>query len=81
MKKAIVVTPTDGTREVIEDKVNGLIVDFKQPEKLAEAYLTYKNNKDLKQTCENNALKLVKEKFNSQRVSNAVLQIYKEVLA
>lgn len=81
MKKAIVVTPTDGTREVIEDKVNGLIVDFKQPEKLAEAYLTYKNNKDLKQTCENNALKLVKEKFNSQRVSDAVLQIYKEVLA
>lgn len=81
MRKAIVVTPTDGTRELIENGKNGLIIEFNQPEKLAEAYLIYKNNKELKQTCENNARELVKEKFDSQRVSDAVSQIYKELLA
>ena len=41
MKKALVVTPTDGTREVITHQESGLIADFGQPEELAECYLTY----------------------------------------
>lgn len=81
MKKPIVVTPTDGTRELIEERKNGLIVDFNQPEKLADAYLLYKNNEELKQTCSENALKLIQDNYDSQRVSDAVSDIYKKLKA
>lgn len=81
MKKAVVVTPTDGTRELIRHRHNGLIVGFNQPEKLAEAYLEYKNNDELKSFCEMNALHLIEEKYDSQRVSDSVSTIYKNLLS
>lgn len=80
MGKAIVVTPTDGTREIIENYKNGLIVPYKQPHKIAEAFLEYKNNKQLKDTCSKNALNLIKERFDSMRVSQEVTNIYKSIL-
>ena len=79
MKKPLVVTPTDGTRELIKNQINGLIVDFNQPEKLAEAYLLYRENNELKQTCSENALKLIQDRYDSQRVSDAVSDIYKKL--
>lgn len=81
MGKPLVVTPTDGTRELIKDHYNGLIVGFNQPEQLAEAYLEYKNNEALMNTCGTNALKLIKEKYDSQRVSDAVTAIYQNLLS
>lgn len=81
MGKALVVTPTDGTRGLIDHRKNGLIVDFKQPEKLTEAYMTYRENEELKRTCGNNAMRLVKEKYNSQRVSDEVTAIYQTLLS
>lgn len=80
MKKALVVTPTDGTREIINNYKNGLIVPFHHPEKLSEAFLKYKRDKSLRDTCSENALKLIKERFDSQRVSQQVTNIYKEIL-
>lgn len=80
MRKALVVTPTDGTREVIKHRHNGLIVGFNQPDLLAKAYLEYKDNTELKTTCSTNAFNLIKEKYNSQRVSDEVSTIYQTLL-
>ena len=47
MKKAIVATSTDGTKDVINDGVNGIIVNFNKPNELAESYIKFYNQKDL----------------------------------
>lgn len=80
MEKAIVVTPTDGTREIMEDHTNGLIVPYNQPRKLAEAFLEYERDRALKDMCGRNARRLIKERFDSQRVSQEVTNIYKNIL-
>lgn len=80
MEKAIVVTPTDGTREIIVDHANGLIVPFSQPLKLAEAFLEFDRNRELKNKCAKNAIRLIRERFDSQRVSEEVTNIYKNIL-
>lgn len=80
MGKAVVVTPTDGTREIIKDHENGMIVPYRQPRKLAEAYQAYEKDRELIKTCGRNALRLIKERFDSRRVSQEVTHIYKNIL-
>ena len=57
MGKALVVTPTDGTREVITDNVNGLIAQYNNPENLAKLYKQQFENRifDLIIISDNNA--------------------------
>ena len=80
MKKAIVVTPTDGTKEIIKDGYNGLIVDYNAPQELADAYINYITTPKIINTFGNQAYELVNERFNSQRVADEVLRIYKRFL-
>jgi glycosyltransferase involved in cell wall biosynthesis len=69
MKKALVVTPTDGTREVITHQESGLIADFGQPEELAECYLTYLHYPEWIESYGNAAMAVIQERFDSRRVS------------
>lgn len=79
MGRAIIATPTDGTREVIKNEENGLIVPFSSPIHIAEAIARYKANPALRTRCGQNARQLVAERFNAQRVADAVVSIYEEV--
>ncbi|MGL4518290.1 MAG: glycosyltransferase family 4 protein [Phocaeicola sp.] len=79
MKKTVVVTPTDGTREIIEDHTNGVIVPFNSPERLAEAYLELEREETLRHSCGEQAYQTVKERFNAQRVSQEVTNLYKTI--
>lgn len=76
MKKAIVATSTDGTKDVINDGVNGIIVNFNKPNELAESYIKFYNQKDLYNHYSENAYELVKSKFSSNVVSELVTNIY-----
>ncbi|WP_342989453.1 MULTISPECIES: glycosyltransferase [Bacteroides] len=76
MKKALVVTPTDGTREVITHQKSGLIADFGKPEKLAEYYLEYLTHPEWKVNYGEEAVSTIKKRFNSQRVSQQVIEVY-----
>ena len=76
MGKAIVATPTDGTREVIVDEHNGLVIPFEQPEALAEAIIRLNEDETLYNSCSQHARMVVEERFNAQRVSDAVAMIY-----
>ena len=80
MEKALVVTPTDGTKEVIIDKQNGLIAKYSDPENLAEQYITYIKDSTLKERCEKEAKRLIEERFDSRRVSEKVSEIYKSFI-
>ena len=80
MGKAIVATPTDGTKEVIVHEDDGLLIPYNQPEVLADAILRLYNNRTLYNQCGLHARQLVAQRFNAQRVSDAVGNIYHEVL-
>lgn len=80
MGKAIVATPTDGTKEVIEHEKDGLLISYCQPEALAEAILRLYDDRILYEQCGQRAHQLVARRFNAQRVSDAVGNIYCEIL-
>ena len=80
MGKAIVATPTDGTKEVITHEDNGLVIPYSQPQALADAILRFYEDHNLYEHCGNRAHALVAQRFNAQRVSDAVGQIYREVV-
>ena len=76
MGKAIVATPTDGTKEVISHGQNGLVIPFEQPQALADEIVRLHNNTMLCNHYGQQARQMVSERFNAQRVSDAVAAIY-----
>ena len=80
MEKAIVATPTDGTKEVITNESNGLIIPFEMPDKLADAVIRFYDDSPLYEQCGKRAYQLVVQRFNAQRVSDTVGSIYREML-
>ena len=76
MGKAIVATPTDGTKELIRDGVNGLVVPFNNVQAVASAIERFYSDRSLKKLCSSAARELIQERFNAQRVADAVSEIY-----
>lgn len=77
MGKAIIATPTDGTKELISNEENGLVVPFDSPIETAKAMLRFKDDTALRCRCGKEALRLVAERFNAERVAQAVEEIYR----
>lgn len=78
MKKAIIATPTDGTRELIEHDKNGLIVPFNDTGTLAESMLMLAEQPDKGKELGEGARRYVEQRFNAQRVADMVTEIYKK---
>lgn len=76
MGKAIVATPTDGTKEVIQGDQNGLLIPFGQPQALADAIIRFSEDEDFCRKCGMRARQVVEQRFNAQRVSDTVAEIY-----
>ena len=79
MQKAIIATPTDGTKEVIVHQKNGLIVPFDDASSLANAIDFIYKDSFLKEECEIQARRSVSERFNVKRVAESVSAIYSEI--
>lgn len=78
MGKAIVATPTDGTKEVISHEDDGLLIPFSQPQALADALTRLRKDFVLCKQCGEHARQLVAQRFDAQRVSNVVSNIYQQ---
>lgn len=76
MGKAIVATPTDGTKEVISHEDDGILIPFNQPQALADAVMRFYLDKALFERCSSRAHQLVVQRFDAQRVSDVVSDIY-----
>lgn len=79
MRKAIIATPTDGTKELLKDGDNGLVVPFSQPRQLADALLRLQASGELKTRCGQQAHAMVEQRFNARRVAEEVERIYRQV--
>lgn len=80
MRKAIIATPTDGTKEIIDHQRNGLIVPFNDISALSNAIDVLFRDIGLREKCALQARKYVSERFNAKRVAESVLAIYLELL-
>ena len=76
MRKAIIATPTDGTKELITHEKNGLIVPFNDILSIVKAIDRFFQDRSLMTRCCIEARQLVTERFNAQRVADSVSEIY-----
>ena len=79
MGKAVVATAIDGTREVIEDEVNGLFIPPKSPEKLAAAVTRLAADAGLRERLGAAARATVQREFNAETMTRRVEQLYERV--
>lgn len=80
MRKAIIATPTDGTKEVLGHEENGLLIPFDDTSALANAIDVFYEDRVLKERCAIQARLLVAECFNASRVAESVYAIYLKIM-
>ena len=80
MRKAIIATPTDGTKEVLRHEENGLLIPFANNSALADSILRLYNDSSLMKRCSESARFFVSERFNAKRVADSVMSIYNRVV-
>ena len=78
MGKAIIATPTDGTKELIVDGKNGLVVPFNDVQAVVDAISSFCKDRTLMLYCSEGARKVVEKRFNAQRVADSVSEIYRK---
>ena len=81
MRKPVVVTLTDGARDLIQDHRNALVVPPSQPSRLAEAILEASESPELCLRMGQRACALVRQRFDAARVADQVADIYASVVA
>jgi len=74
----VVVSDSGGVREMVEDGVNGFIIEDFDVEKFKERVLLFKDKKLKEEFGRRNKMK-VKERFTVERMCEDTLKIYKEV--
>lgn len=81
MKKAIVASPVDGTKEAIINNESGILVPEGDSSAIAEAILRLHNDKDLREKFGENAYKFAQKQFDVHRMSWEVEKIYDKILS
>ncbi|MFT3846776.1 MAG: glycosyltransferase family 4 protein [Lacibacter sp.] len=81
MRKAIIASNVDGTSEIIENNVNGILVETDELiENTAKAMVILCKDKPLRHTFQQKAKETVAERFNASIMTRQIEQIYLDVL-
>lgn len=78
-EKNVVATRIDALPTIIEDKVDGLLVDVDSPEDLCEKIIWLHNNPKDATKMRANAFKKVREKYDIQRVAQQHLEMFEQL--
>ncbi|HEY4290871.1 MAG TPA: glycosyltransferase [Puia sp.] len=80
MGKAVIATQVDGTREVVRDGENGLMVKPGDVEALSEALVRLGRDKVLQEGLRQRAMETVRQQFNAVTMTRAIENVYSHVL-
>lgn len=80
MKKAVIASAVDGTMEVIEDGVNGLLVEPQSTGQLAESIIKLHLDKSLRAQLGAKALNSVRKNYSIQNMTKEIEKIYDNLL-
>ena len=75
-KTPVIGSKVGGIPDVIENGVNGLLVEQKDPADLAEKILTLADDQDLRTQLGENGRKIVEANFNWNSISHKIIQVY-----
>lgn len=78
--KTIVATSVDGTPEIVENNINGVLVKPTNSKELENAILKIYSDKKFKKLLENNAYKTYKDKFNIDSFINKHRIYYRKII-
>jgi glycosyltransferase involved in cell wall biosynthesis len=76
MRKAIVATAIDGTKEVINTMENGILIPVRSPQKLADALLLLAGNKELRESMGIKAVETIKKEFHVEKMTRKIEEEY-----
>ena len=76
MRKAVIATAIDGTKEVIENGKNGITIPVQSPQKLADAVIALANDRELRTTMGINAGQMIADKFNVTIMTRQIEKVY-----
>jgi glycosyltransferase involved in cell wall biosynthesis len=76
MGKAVIGTRVDGTREVLQDGENGLVVEPGDVGALAAAILRLAGDKELRELMGARAVETVRERFNAAVMTREIENLY-----
>jgi glycosyltransferase involved in cell wall biosynthesis len=76
MRKAVIGTKVDGTREVLQDGVNGLMVEPGDVGALAAAIVRLAGDERLRESMGARAVETVRDRFNAARMTKEIENIY-----
>jgi len=76
----VIATDIRGCRQVVEDGVNGLLIQVRDPEALARAILKLGGDRALREKMAEAAARVARERFDEQEVVRIVMDAYREGL-
>lgn len=79
-KKPVIGTDVLGTREIVKNGYNGLLIPYANVEKLDEALCTLIANVELRKDFGENGRRFIEENFNEDKVIERLDQIYQKLL-
>ena len=74
-----IVTDINGCNEIIENEINGLIINKKDTVELQKAMLLLMNNKSLREKLKNNSRKMITDRFERSEFWDSLLVEYKSL--
>jgi glycosyltransferase involved in cell wall biosynthesis len=79
--KPVIVSRQVGTSEIIQDKVNGIIIDKATPEEIAKHVEVLLNDPKLSKRLGENAFRYVKENLSWERYAEKVESVFRRTLS
>ena len=79
MAKVVIATPVDGTKEIIRDMENGILVPERNEQKLAEAILMVHIDKVLRKKLAENAVKTIHQDFSIDKMVASIENHYRTI--
>ena len=79
--KPVIVSTQVGTSEIIQDNVNGIIIDKAKPEEIAKQVEMLINNPKLRKKLGENAYQYVKDDLSWEKYAESVESVFKETLS
>jgi len=80
MKKTIIATKVGGVSKLIEDGVNGYMIDIGDYEDLARKILGLADDRDKIEAMGENLYKKVEKNFSSESMANTHIEIYEDII-
>jgi glycosyltransferase involved in cell wall biosynthesis len=78
-EKAVIATPVGGTKDILEDGKNGIVVNVNDANMLAEKIIELLDDREKRTSLGKNARELIASRFSPDRELRANLGVYREL--